>query len=123
VIEAFPEEAFFNYSIGGMRPFAALVMGNARNGGPRMHERNCYRKVAQIYPCSHARHQTEVLTLWDEVTGQINSYWAQIPPGRFQEHDVAFGVYEGTIYSHLLYFIDNEVHHRGQGTSTSGPGH
>ena len=25
VIEAFPEDALFNYSIGGMRPFAAMT--------------------------------------------------------------------------------------------------
>jgi len=45
----------------------------------------------------------------------MNSLWFQIPSSRFQQKDVAFGQYEGTIYSFILYFIDNEIHHRGQG--------
>jgi len=115
VIEAFPEEAFFNYSIGGMRPFVALAMELIGMAGP-----SCLKGIvtgewpAYTSPSIPDTKQ-EVLQLWDEVTEQINVYWAQIPPGRFQEHDVAFGIYEGQIYSHLLYFVDNEIHHRGQG--------
>ncbi len=114
VIEAFPEEAFFHFSIGGMRPFAALVMEMAGMAGPSM-VGVATREWPTFTPPALPGTKREVLQLWDEVTEQINRYWAQIPPERFQEHDVAFGVYDGIIYSHLLYFIDNEVHHRGQG--------
>lgn len=114
VIEAFPEEAFFNYSIGGMRPFAALVMEMLGMAGPGV-VGVATREWPAFTPTAMPATKKEVLQQWDETTQQINRYWAQIPPGRFQEHDVAFGVYAGNIYWHLLYFIDNEVHHRGQG--------
>jgi uncharacterized damage-inducible protein DinB len=38
-----------------------------------------------------------------------------IPSERFQEIDVAFGMYEGTGFYTIFYWIDNENHHRGQG--------
>jgi uncharacterized damage-inducible protein DinB len=49
------------------------------------------------------------------VTKEINITWPIIPSERFQETDLAFGKYEGTVYSTILYLIDNEIHHRGQG--------
>jgi uncharacterized damage-inducible protein DinB len=57
----------------------------------------------------------EILRLWDKSTGEISSFWAQIPPERFQETMTAFGQYPGLVYDLLLYVIDNEIHHRGQG--------
>ena len=33
----------------------------------------------------------------------------------FQETVLAFDLYEGVLYTLLLYVIDNEIHHRGQG--------
>ena len=55
------------------------------------------------------------LKLWDESTATLNARWESIPDSRFQETIMAFGQYEGTVYSSILYFIDNEIHHRGQG--------
>ena len=34
---------------------------------------------------------------------------------RFLEVDTAFGAYEGVIFGLFQYWIDNEIHHRGQG--------
>jgi uncharacterized damage-inducible protein DinB len=62
-----------------------------------------------------ARPKAEVLRLWDESTDKINALWEQIPPERFQETITAFGQYPGPVYELLLYVIDNEIHHRGQG--------
>ena len=56
-----------------------------------------------------------MLRLWDESTGELNRLWRQIPPGRFQETMTAFGQYPGVVHDLLLYVIDNEIHHRGQG--------
>jgi uncharacterized damage-inducible protein DinB len=56
----------------------------------------------------------ELLKIWDEITDDMNQLWSRITPSRFQEVVVAFGAYEGPVYSTLLYFIDNEIHHRGQ---------
>lgn len=57
-----------------------------------------------------------LLKLWDQGTELINTYLPQIPESRFQENIVVFGQYEGITYSSIIYFIDNEVHHRAQGT-------
>jgi len=59
--------------------------------------------------------KAELLRLWDADTAEINRLWPTIPQGRFQERDVAFGQWEMPIYGLLLYIIDNEIHHRGQG--------
>ena len=60
------------------------------------------------------RNQQEILQLWDDLTNLIDTLWAQIPPHRFQEIDTAFGEYEGQVSGLILYWIDNEIHHRGQ---------
>ena len=52
--------------------------------------------------------------MWDQATDDINRIWPIIPPHRFTEQDVAFGQWPGTGTSFLFYFIDNEIHHRGQ---------
>ncbi len=59
--------------------------------------------------------RAELLRLWDADTAEIDRYWAQLPPGRFQETDTAFGQWTMPVYDLLLYGIDNEIHHRGQG--------
>jgi uncharacterized damage-inducible protein DinB len=38
-----------------------------------------------------------------------------LPPERFGETIKAFGQYDGVASDLLLYVIDNEIHHRGQG--------
>lgn len=118
-IEAFPEAEFFTFSIGGMRTFAELVMEMIDIAGPGA--KGIATGDWSGYGADGSNHTTapetkaEVLQLWDATTEKIDTYWAQIPSGRFQENDVAFGQYEGIIYSSLLYFIDNEIHHRAQG--------
>jgi uncharacterized damage-inducible protein DinB len=64
---------------------------------------------------NEANSKANILALWDKATEEINGYWAQIPDERFHETILAFGQYEGTVLSSILYYIDNEIHHRGQG--------
>ena len=66
-------------------------------------------------PSRAARPRDEVLKLWDESTVEINDFWKQISAERFQETIRAFGQYDGQLSALLLYVIDNEIHHRGQG--------
>ncbi|PZF72186.1 DinB family protein [Taibaiella soli] len=112
-IEAFPEKEFFNFSIGGMRPFSELVNEMMEMCGPGI-----YGIVTNEWKTfgGQAKSTTkeEVLKQWDEITRQINDLWEQIPEGRFQEVQMAFGQYENPGFKTILYFIDNEIHHRGQ---------
>ena len=59
--------------------------------------------------------KAEYLKKWDEDTEEINEYWDQLSMGDFNETFNLFGQYEFPVIQNILYFIDNEVHHRGQG--------
>ena len=62
-----------------------------------------------------ARPKQEILKAWDESTRQLDMLFPQIPAERFQEKLTAFGQYPGILHTLILYVIDNEIHHRGQG--------
>jgi len=120
VINAFPEKEFFSYSIGGMRPFAEMVKELLDIAGPGvegMATGNWGASGEWDHSMEKAGIKTkqDILDKWDEVTEKINQFWPRISPQRFQETDVAFGQYENKIFASLFYFIDNEIHHRGQG--------
>lgn len=119
VIEAFGEEDLYNYSIGGMRSFAQLTMEMIVLAGPGIHGIVSGNWTSEKFPFDFSTPppstKKEILALWDLVTEEINFLWPQIPAGRFQENDLAFGMYEGTIQYTTFYLIDNEIHHRGQG--------
>ena len=114
MIVAFPEDKLFTYSIGGMRPFADLVyefLGMAVPGLNGM----ITGKWEKWADAEKVNTKDELLALWDHATAEINRLWPNIPPHRFEEQDVAFGQWPGTGTSFLFYYIDNEIHHRGQG--------
>ncbi|HEX8607818.1 MAG TPA: DinB family protein, partial [Pedobacter sp.] len=48
-------------------------------------------------------------------TEEIIKYFALISEKRLVETVLAFGQYEGQVFSTILYFKDNEIHHRAQG--------
>ncbi|HEY6435331.1 MAG TPA: DinB family protein, partial [Ignavibacteriaceae bacterium] len=62
-----------------------------------------------------ATSKEELLKIWDKSTEEINALWPKIPVSRFQENELFWGQYEGLVYTSILYLIDNEIHHRGQG--------
>nr|WP_121271122.1 DinB family protein [Pedobacter schmidteae] len=120
VIEAFPEDKIFSFSIGGMRTFADMVKELLDIAGPGIKG-----IVTDEWPVAGfdnhsakdvAATKADLLKLWDEATEEIKTYWPQITEARFQENTVVFGMYEGQVFSSILYFIDNEIHHRAQGT-------
>lgn len=115
VIEMFPEKELFEFSIGGMRPFGKLAVELISIAGPALKG----IVEAQIEGFSEEAFQPktkeEILTKWDEETEVINLYFNQISEERFQETFNLFGQYEFPVYQNILYFVDNEVHHRGQG--------
>jgi uncharacterized damage-inducible protein DinB len=113
VIEAFPEDQLFSFSIGSMRPFGAMALEMISMAEPMV--RGIVTGNWDLSITRETRPKSEVLRLWDESTEKINNLWAQIPAGRFQETMTAFGQYPGRVYDLLFYVFDNEIHHRGQG--------
>jgi len=113
VIAAFPDDQLFTYSVGGMRPFGALGLEMLTMAVPMVRG-----AVSGDWTASRSRDprpKDEILRLWDESTEQLTTWWAQIPPQRFGETITAFGQYTGVLHDLILYVIDNEIHHRGQG--------
>ena len=113
VIDAFPEDELFTFSVGGMRPFAELALEFLKMGEP------IARGVATGEWISNdlemPKTKAEILALWDQATAAIDKIWPTIPAHRFADVDKAFGMYEGTGIATIMYGIDNEIHHRGQG--------
>lgn len=113
VIDAFPEDKLFNYSIGGMRTFSALAMEFIGMAVPTLN--GVVAGDWSQYAAAKATTKAELLRMWDDTTAQINELWPKIPAARFQEVDTAFGQWKMAIWDLLLYIRDNEIHHRGQG--------
>lgn len=118
VIEAFPEDKLFTYSIGGMRPFAELVKEILAIGAPGI--RGIVERKWEQFESIESRlarfsTRAELLQAWDESTLEINELWARLPVERFHEVEKVFDTYEAKVYENIMYFIDNEIHHRAQG--------
>jgi uncharacterized damage-inducible protein DinB len=114
VIEAFPDDKLFSFSLGGMRPFGALAMEMLAMAAPMVQGvvTGTWTPYAET---RDPRPTPQVLRLWDDTTEQLNTLWPQIPAGRFAETLTAFGQYTDALHNLILYVIDNEIHHRGQG--------
>jgi uncharacterized damage-inducible protein DinB len=113
VIDAFPEDKLFSFSVGGMRPFGVLALEMLTMAAPMA--RGAVSADWSVSSNRDPRPKPEMLRLWDESTEQLNALWSQIPPQRFRETLTAFGQYTDVLHNLILYVIDNEIHHRGQG--------
>lgn len=114
VIEAFPEKDLFEFSIGGMRAFSKLVLEMIAIAGPAL-KSIVDGTISEFDEAFNPTTKQEILQKWDEQTEVINEYFSQISEERFQESFNLFGQYEFPVYQNILYFSDNEIHHRGQG--------
>lgn len=114
VIEAFPEDKLFSFSVGSMRPFSELAVEFLKMTEPTVQgvATGKWPKWGDfVAPAT----KTELLARWDEATAALNTQWPTIPAHRFMEVDKAFGMWEGRGIDLIFYVIENEIHHRGQG--------
>jgi uncharacterized damage-inducible protein DinB len=121
-ILAFPETDFFEYSIGGMRTYAQLVseMLDLAEYGIEGIVTGTWKPIYELPHHGNNKlpldTKEEFFQKWDEVTELINESWDKISLDRFETVELAFGAFESTNFGSIMYFIDNEIHHRGQGT-------
>lgn len=113
VIQAFPEKEFFEFSIGGMRTGSQLIAELIAIAGPGIKaiaekSQNRYDEGEKMTSKEQYLHK------WDEATKTINHYWQSLEVPDFAETFNLFGEYEFPVIDNILYFIDNEIHHRGQ---------
>lgn len=117
VIEAYPEDKLWNYSIGGMRPFGELVYELLGMGAPSVRgvvngKWPSQEEVKNDYKTGKTK--AELLRDWDKATEELDRLWPKIPAEEFQKNNNFWEQYEGPNYWSFLYLIDNEIHHRGQ---------
>ena len=112
VIDAFPEDKLFTFSVGNMRPFGELAIEVLGMSVPML-EGVVTDKWNWSMP--QIKTKSDLLDQWDNATEQLSGLWTQIPPSKFAQTMTAFGQYTGVAHDLLLYVIDNEIHHRGQG--------
>lgn len=115
VIEAFPEKEFFEFSIGGMRSFSDMVMELIGIAEPGLREIVTGKTAELKEEMDHKNQKAKLLELWDESTEKINVLWEKMDGIDYQKNIMSFGQFPGTVQSALFYFIENEIHHRGQG--------
>jgi uncharacterized damage-inducible protein DinB len=113
VIEAFPEDKLFQFSVGGMRPFAEMAWEFIRMAVPIVDgvSTGKWEDFKEPKPTT----KSELLRLWDAHTAELDEKFPKIPEHRFSEVDKAFGQWENPGIVTIQYAIDNEIHHRGQG--------
>lgn len=115
VIEAFPEDQLFSHSIGGMRTFADMVLELLGIAEPGLRE-IVTGKTAQLNEYfDHGNSKDKLLEAWDSATEKIDALWNKMENIDFQKQILSFGQFPGTVQSSLFYFLENEIHHRGQG--------
>lgn len=116
VIALFPEKEFFEFSIAGMRTFAKQTDELLAIASPAL--KGIVNRVSEPFSEGSSQGLTtkaQYLQKWDQDTKEINENWAKLTIEDFNETFNLFGQYEYPIIQNILYFIDNEVHHRSQG--------
>lgn len=114
VIAAFPDDkSFTEFSIGGMRPFAGFVQEFCQMALPTIEGLSTGNWPWIDDPAPVTRQ--EALERWDGITASMRATWPALTAQHLQATHLAFGKWEMPGYGLLLYIIDNEIHHRGQG--------
>lgn len=114
VIEAFPEKDFFEFSIAGMRTFSQLTTELLAIGSPAL-KSIVKQDIQPFFEDKAPSTKAEFLQKWDESTVEINDNWKLLSIEDFGKTFNLFEQYEFPIIQNIFYFIDNEIHHRGQG--------
>ena len=90
VIEAFPADQINTFSLGGMRPFGAMVRELLNMAEPSLQGAltDEWRRFTE-----GELGKAELLERWDESTRRIDELFPQLPDARFRETRNAFGMW------------------------------
>ncbi len=113
VIEAFPEDQLFTFSVGGMRNFGELAweMHGVADYMLTGFATDTWAKPEWGAP---QKDRAVLLAAWDDLTTRMDAQLPGVPSARYAENKPLFW---GTMPAHaaMIYAVDNEIHHRGQG--------
>jgi uncharacterized damage-inducible protein DinB len=113
VVESFPENSLFEFSVGGMRPFAEMAWEIIHMTVPVVDgvTTGQWKGFTEVKPTT----KSDLLRLWDAQTEELDEKFRKIPPQRFGELVTPFDGWTKPGIVTIQYAIDNEIHHRGQG--------
>lgn len=115
-IEAFPEEELFTFTAGeSMRPFSEMVLEIL--GIEKGYVRGIATSVWDWQPDQfNVQSKTDLLTACHSVRNETIELWEKMTEERLAmiESDPFFGPPTSHL-NRLLYSLENEIHHRGQG--------
>jgi uncharacterized damage-inducible protein DinB len=112
-IEAFPEDKLFSYTLAGMRSFGEMACELLRMTVPIASGvvSGQWEELKTPKPTTKA----EVLSQWDEQTSMLDEIFPKIHEHQFSEMGTSFGQWNMPGINMVLYGVDNEIHHRGEG--------
>ncbi|QQD12491.1 DinB family protein [Sphingobacterium sp. UDSM-2020] len=113
-IEKFPEAELFTYAVPGMRTFGELANELISIAVPGL-TGIVNRQVEAYAEANKYTSKAAILEVWDQHTEELKHLWGQLKEENFHETFNLFGQYEFPVIENILYFIDNEIHHRAQG--------
>ena len=113
VIEAYPEDQLFSFSLGGMRPFGvqateihlvdAMTVTAMRTG-----------EWPEPDWTTGPTDKAGLLAAWDAVSADLAEHGPHTDPAFFTRmHALPWGEMPGWVAA--IYAVDNEIHHRAQG--------
>lgn len=120
LIESFPEDHLFFYSMDGMKPFSELAWEIISMSIPAVvgitsgHWQPTGSFSRSWNSSTKPFNKRDLLTRWDETTDEINRLWETMPAERLNERQTVFGLGSGPVYSFVLRYIDQEIQHRCQ---------
>lgn len=113
VIEAFPADKLFGHTIGGMRSFGTMTLELLGMAVPTVE--GIVTSEWKAFEVAGLDTKDGVLQAWDAGTARIAELWPTIPADAWPKVVTAFGQYTMPVNVLLLYIVDNEIHHRGEG--------
>ncbi|PTA68767.1 DinB family protein [Deinococcus arcticus] len=113
VIAAFPEEALFTFSVGGMRPFGVQATEIHLLSAMTVQAMDTGQWPEPDWAAGPAT-QAELLREWDALDERLSQVGAGTDPAFFSAlHTLPWGNMPGWVAT--IYAVDNEIHHRAQG--------
>ncbi|MBZ9713459.1 DinB family protein [Deinococcus multiflagellatus] len=113
VIQAFPEEQLFTFSVGGMRPFGVQATEIHLVSAMTVDALHSGQWPAPDWAAGPTT-QAELLREWDALSERLSQVGASTDPAFFSaRHALPWGEMPGWVAA--IYAIDNEIHHRAQG--------